>query len=379
MFLLEHDGKTLLAGCGVPVPEGVLATGRDAISWPGPVPGAGWVAKAQVKAGGRGKAGGIRPFAAWEQVADTAAGILGMSISGHVVRSVRIEACVPQAAEAYVSLSLAPAEGKIRVMASEQGGVEVEAAHGGGAVLSALAEPAPGAVAVALARLSEGFAPAVRAALHDAAPKLAAAFFDRDLSLLEINPLFVLADGSWMAGDAKIVIDENAAWRQDFLRTLLAERAEDYPEPALKLATGFDYVVLDPQGEVGLLTTGAGLSMMLVDELHQNGLRPYNFVDVRTGGLKDDPSRLVEVFGLIARGGNVRVVLCNVFGGATDLGAFAQLLLKALERRARPDLPLVLRIAGNAEAEAHAVLEAQGLSVHSDLGQAIAATGAYLK
>src|SRR6185436_6299764 len=113
-------------------------------------------------------------------------------------------------------------------------------------------------------------------------------FFESEALLVEINPLFVRADGTWTAGDAKVVTDDNARERQPRLRTLVERRAATYPEVALKLAHGFDYVVVDPDGEIGLLTTGAGLSMMLIDELRAAGLRPYNFLDIRTGGLRGE-------------------------------------------------------------------------------------------
>ena len=145
-----------------------------------------------------------------------------------------------------------------------------------------------------------------------------------------------------------------------------------YPEVQLKLEHGFDYVVVDPAGEIGLLTTGAGLSMMLIDELRACGLKPYNFLDVRTGGMRGDPTRLIRVLEWIAQGPNVRVVLVNIFAGITHLGEFATLLLKA--RAAVPQLtqPFVVRLVGTAFSEAQKILGDAGIPVTTELEDAVA-------
>ena len=111
----------------------------------------------------------------------------------------------------------------------------------------------------------------------------------------------------------------------------MSKRADIYPEVALKLEHGFDYVVVDPEGEVGLLTTGAGLSMMLIDELRSAGLRPFNFLDIRTGGLRGQTTRLVTVLRWLAAAPKVRVLLVNMFGGITDMGEFSRLLVRAIQ------------------------------------------------
>jgi len=370
MFLLEHHAKTLLAECGIPVPEGIFVDAPVAGAGMAD-DGAGWVVKAQILAGGRGKQGGIRLAPGWDDVARETAAMLGRTIGGHAVRAVRIERRVAWVSEAYLSLSVAPAERQIRVILSGVGGVEIEALHhAGGTVRSALASPTVDAVTAAIGRLAESVGGPVGAALAAAGARLAPVFFARDLVLLEINPLFVRADGSWCAGDAKITVDDNAAGRQDFLGKLLAENPERYPDQARKAAHDFDYLVIDPGGEIGLLTTGAGLSMMLIDELRAAGLRPYNFLDVRSGGLHGDPQRLIQVLSWIAEGPAVRVVFCNIFAGSTDLGAFAKLLLTAAEQV--PTVPMVIRLVGNRADAARAVLEAAGRSMTSDLDAAVA-------
>ncbi|UCF76677.1 MAG: hypothetical protein JSU71_05245, partial [Betaproteobacteria bacterium] len=198
------------------------------------------------------------------------------------------------------------------------------------------------------------------------------AFLALEALLLEINPLFVLADGSWVAGDAKLVTDDNALARQPIVRALLERRAAAYPETALKLQHGFDYVVVDPSGEIGLLTTGAGLSMMLIDELREAGLKPYNFLDIRTGGLRGETARLVQVLNWIAEGRNIRVVLVNIFAGITDLAEFSRLLVAALAEAPALKVPVVARLVGNGLPAARATLSAAGIALHTDLDAALA-------
>jgi succinyl-CoA synthetase beta subunit len=159
---------------------------------------------------------------------------------------------------------------------------------------------------------------------------------------------------------------------------LLERRASAYPEAHLKLHYGCDYVVVDPDGEIGLLTTGAGLSMMLIDELREAGFRPYNFLDVRTGGLRGDPSRLVHVLSWIAQGGKVKVVLVNIFAGITDLGEFARLLLAALQAVPQLKVPVVTRLVGNGLEAARSQLAGAGIPVTTELGAALAGVRAHL-
>jgi succinyl-CoA synthetase beta subunit len=373
MFLLEHDGKALLSQAGIPVPDGVFVT--DAMHPPRPVggDGDGWVVKAQIRAGGRGKQGGIRLTSTWAEAEQEAALMLGRSIGGHEVQAVRIERRVKAQVEAYLSFSIAARERQVRVIMSGTGGTEIEALyHAGGAAQSALAAPEPAAVTATVARLAKLVGGAACGALEDAGKRLAPLFFARDLMLLEINPLFIARDGSWCAGDAKLVADDNAAVRQPFLNHLLLERSAFYVDEARKAAYGFDYLVLDPEGEIGLVTTGAGLSMLLIDELRATGLRPYNFLDVRSGGMHGDPSRLIRVLQWIRQAPRLRVVFCNIFAGSTDLGGFARLLVQALESVPALSVPVVIRLVGNGAEEARAVLDAAGLPLISNLDTAVA-------
>ena len=370
MFLLEHDAKTLLAQHGVAVPAGALLdqTGTGAAELP---PGP-WVIKAQIAAGGRGKAGLIRTAQTAIELKSHLRDMLGATHKGMIVRTCRVEMQVTAATETYLSFMLDPVAAGVRIILSAQGGVDIETlAAMPGAVRSVTVAPDLREITAQTATLTAGLAPHLANALENAVGVLAKVFLEAELSLLEINPLFVRPDGSWLAGDAKIVADENALYRQPRLRALLEERAVAYIEAQRKLQHGCDYVVVDPEGEIGLLTTGAGLSMMLIDELRAAGLKPYNFLDVRTSGLRGDPARLVSVLNWIAEGPRVRVLLVNIFAGITDLGEFAQLLLEAFERAPHLQVPVVARLIGTRLDAARELLASHNIPVVTDLGAAI--------
>ena len=377
-MLLEHDAKALLAASGVPVPEGILAESPDAeVAFPGP-----WIVKAQVPAGGRGKAGGIVAVETPAALRAALERLIGSTLKGHSVRGCRVEQAVGQAVEAYFSCMVDPASGRIRVMAAAEGGVDIEDPSRRDLLLSELAEPTPEAVTGAAAALADRLADPPAAAIREAAAVLASCFFELEALLLEINPLFIRPDGSWLAGDAKLVVDENAIPRRPALAALVERRAAAYPEVALKLAQGFDFVELDPHGTIGLVTTGAGLSMQLVDELVQRGCKPVNFCDIRTGQFRGDPARLIQVFRWIAAHRSVRAVLINFFAGSTHLGELSTLLLRALAEVPELAVPITARLIGNGLAEAQATIAAAGnpIAIETDLDRAvdlvIAAAGA---
>jgi succinyl-CoA synthetase beta subunit len=370
MFLLEHDAKSLLVLHGVRAPAGVLLDGADIGSAQLPPPP--WVVKAQIAAGGRGKAGLIRTANSREELQSHLRAILGATHQGMTVRACRVESRVTNVAETYISFMLDPVTAGVRIMLTAQGGVEIEAlAASAGALRSAVVAPEIDALTVKIRELTHGLAPHLARALNDAGLELAHVFLAAELSLLEINPLFVRPDGSWLAGDAKIVTDDGAMFRQPHLRALLEERAAAYPEAHRKEHYGCDYVVVDPAGEIGLLTTGAGLSMMLIDELRALGLKPYNFLDVRTGGLRGDPARLVNVLNWIAEGPRVRVLFVNIFAGITDLNEFARLLIEAFARVPQLNVPIVARLVGTGIDAAREFLAARDIPVTTDLGEAI--------
>lgn len=372
MYLLEHDAKILLAAHGVQVPAGVLLDSdvAEAVHRADRLPPAPWVVKGQIAAGGRGKAGIIRNAASAADVADSVRAILGTTVKSKRVDSVRVESAVTSATEAYVALLLDPVHAGVRIILSASGGVDIEALPAA-AIRSETVPARRDAIRDALVRLTDGMAQEHAIALRSAGTLLANAFLDLEALLIEVNPLFVRDDGTWVAGDAKVVTDDNALARQPALRALLEERAAAYPEAALKLAHGFDYVVVDPDGEIGLLTTGAGLSMMLIDELRAAGLRPYNFLDIRTGGLRGETARLERVLQWLGEAPRVQVVLINIFAGITDLAEFSRLLVAAMRNAPALAVPVVARLVGNGLADARPVLAEAGIALHTDLDAAL--------
>lgn len=371
MYLLEHDAKELLAARGVPVPAGCLIEDARALN-AAALPRGPWVVKGQVGAGGRGRAGLIRKAAAAAELESHVAAILCATLKGRRVGAVRVEEAVNGAHEAYAGLLLDPAAGGVRVILSARGGMDIEQVPRG-EILSDIAQADAHALADCAQRLAHRLPPDLAPAVANAGERLSRAFLELEAMLLEINPLFVRDDGTWLAGDAKFVTDDNALPRQPALRALLERRARVYPEAALKLMHGFDYVVVDPDGEIGLLTTGAGLSMMLIDELREAGLKPYNFLDIRTGGLRGEAARLVQVLRWIAEGPRVRVLLVNIFAGITDLGEFSRLLVTALAQVPQLKAPVVARLVGNGLPAAREALAATGIVLHTDLDAALAA------
>lgn len=369
LYLLEHDAKQLLAQHGIPVPPGCLIENDlppDLTALPqGP-----WIVKGQISAGGRGKAGLVRKAATTQETASCVRAMLGAIIKGRRVETVRIEQQIDSAQESYLAFLIDPAAGGVRVILSAQGGMDIESLPQE-QVKSDIAAPDSAALVSCVQRLAATVPETQAQALRDAGEQLARVFLEREALLIEINPLFVRADGSWLAGDAKIIIDDSALVRQPALHDLLGQRAAAYPETALKLKHGFDYVVVDPQGEIGLLTTGAGLSMMLIDELRDAGLKPYNFLDIRTGELRGQTARLTQVLRWIAEGRNVRVLLVNIFAGITDLGEFSRLLVAALKEVPQIDVPVVARLVGNGLETARGVLEQAGVKLYIGLDEAL--------
>ncbi len=375
MYLLEHDAKQLLANLGVPVPQGCLLTDpqQSADLPPGP-----WIVKGQIAAGGRGKAGLIQKASTPADVRNKTGDIIGRQAKGHTVRAVRVEQQVHEAREAYISMLLDPAQAGVRIIMCAQGGMDIETLPR--ETLHADTAPADGAaLAAAAERLAVTFEPPLRQALTEAGRALAAAFVAAEALLIEINPLFVLPDGRWIAGDAKFVTDDAALPRQPAQRALLEDRAGPYQETALKDAHGCDYVVVDNAGEIGLLTTGAGLSMMLIDEMRAAGLKPYNFLDIRTGGLRGETKRLVNVLQWMRQGPAVKVLLINIFAGITELGEFSRLLVSALRAVPEFKVPVVARLVGNGMDTARTVLAEAGITLHTDLDAALAEVRAHLR
>jgi succinyl-CoA synthetase beta subunit len=346
-----------------------LIEGDETIHRPALPPGP-WIVKGQTFSGGRGKAGIILKAKNLQQIVDHANTILGSTVHGQRINAIRIEQQVSAAEETYLAFMIDPAAGGVRVIMSARGGVDIETLPSE-LIKTEIALPEYESLIACVRRLAAAMPSKEAGAMRAAAEMLARIFIDREALLLEINPLFVKFDGRWVVGDVKWVADDNTLFRQPKLRAVLRQRMAAYPATHLKLEHGFDYVVVDPKGEIGLLTTGAGLSMMLIDEMRDAGLKPYNFLDVRTGGLREETSRLVQVLGWIAEGRNVRVLLINIFAGITDLGEFAKLLVAALRKVPQLKVPVVARLLGNGLESAQVTLDEAGIRLFTNLDDAL--------
>jgi succinyl-CoA synthetase beta subunit len=351
MLLIEADGKALFRAFGIAVPDGVTVGAGALPALPGVGP---WMVKTQVPVGGRGKTGGILLCTTRTEVASALKKILGMRLKGHAVEFCLIEQATG-GSERYLSLSIDAASYGVRVIYLAGGGVDVERAveTGGAGVVCA---PDVDAITATLEKVLAGGPD--RDAILATGRKLAEMFFARELMLAEINPLFVGPSGC-VAADAKVVIDLNAVERQPEISAMLEARPEVYADALRKMHEGFDYVELDPTGEIGLLTTGAGLSMMLIDEMTARGGKPLNFLDIRTGQLRGDPRRIVRALGWMAERPSLRVVLVNIFAGITDLAEFANLLVDALALTPTLKVPVIARLVGRGAEDARKILAAR--------------------
>jgi succinyl-CoA synthetase beta subunit len=372
MMLLEHDAKEFAAHRGIPVPSGAyFGVGEK----PGAVRlGTGpWMVKCQATVGGRGKIGAIRKAITLEEVSSIAAEFASISINGHPVYGCRVEQFVSAASEVYLSFIVDGGSRAVRVMLSANGGIDVEQLARSGGMRSTLAAPELSELVNAGLSIASNLPPLVGQAMRDAIPRLATLFLESEAMLLEINPLLVLPDSSWVAGDCKLVIDENVLPRQLELKQIVLARPDAYREAVFKLAHGFDFIKIDPNGQIGLLTTGAGLSMMLIDEMLRAGRKPYNFCDLRSGLLRGSPERLIQVLKQFVEGRCLSVVLVNIFAGITDLGEFARLLLEALDAVPELTVPVVARLIGNNFDAARALLERSSrvITVEMDLDRAL--------
>jgi succinyl-CoA synthetase beta subunit len=360
VLLIEADGKALLAEHGIAVPAAALVSDATIPS----LPESPWVVKAQVPVGERGKAGGIVRCDTPDQTKTAVQRMLGSRVKGH-----RVDLClIEQAAhgeEHYLAVMVDAASYGLRVLYSPSGGVDIEQSA---SARSRVCSPNADAVRDILTEL--GARPAVIALGRTLANML----LRHELTLAEINPLFVLGE-ICVAGDAKLVVDLAALERQPDLAAMIAARPAIYADANRKLVEGFDYVELDPEGEIGLVTTGAGLSMMLIDELASRGMKPLNFCDIRTGQMRGSPARLMRVLEWITSHPSLRVVLVNIFAGITDLSEFANLLADALEQSPALKVPVVARLVGRNAADAQRILAQRQprMFITEDLEQALRA------
>ncbi|TMB57510.1 MAG: ADP-forming succinate--CoA ligase subunit beta [Chloroflexi bacterium] len=369
MKLQEYRSKEILASHGVPVSVGEVATtpaqaraAADRIG--GPV-----VVKAQVLVGGRGKAGGVKLAADPAEAEARAAEILGMTIKDVTVRTVLIAPAAEIAHEYYLGIVLDRASRAVAVIASAEGGVEIEetARTNPDAVLRLPLHPLLGLLEHNVRRVAFflGLSPDLRGQFGSILRGLAEAFASSDADLAEINPLVVTAGGELLALDAKIVLDDSGLYRHPDLEAMRDANEEEPSEIAAREA-GINFIKLD--GSIGCMVNGAGLAMATMDLVKLAGGEPANFLDIG-GGAKAD--RVAAAFRIILDDPNVRAILVNIFGGITRGDEVARGIVEARATLQR-QVPMVVRIVGTNAAEAAQILEAANLITAASLDEAAA-------
>ena len=361
MKLHEYQAKSILASYGMPVPRGGVATtpqeARDVTRHVG-TPA---FVKAQVHAGGRGKGGGIKLIQSAEQAEDAAASMLGSrlvspqtSLTGAPVSRVLVEECLDVEHELYLGIVIDAIAQAPVVIASKAGGMEIEeiALEHPDLILREVVQPTVGFRSYQGRRLAHAMElPSTLAnPVADQIMRLYKAFVDKDCSLAEINPLVITKSGQVMVLDAKISIDDDAAFRQPDMPGLRDWTQEDLLEARAGQA-GIAYVKLD--GDVGCLVNGAGLAMATMDSIKVSGCSPANFLDVGGGA---EPIRVAEAMGIILADPQVKRVLINVFGGIARCDDIAEGIVRAFSDSGK-DLPLVVRFLGTNKDEGIRILK----------------------
>jgi malate-CoA ligase subunit beta len=368
MDIHEYQSKELLANFGVPVPRGnVVYTPDQAVYCAREIGGNRWVIKAQIHSGGRGQAGGVRICSTEHEVHTAAADLLGRVLvtkqtgpQGKLVQRLYIEAAVPIAKELYIGLVLDRRSERVCVVATAEGGMEIEdiAAARPESLMRVVIEPAVGMQAFQARDLCFGLG-LDAAQVPDATRAILGAyraFRDLDATMVEINPLAVTADGRVLALDAKMQFDDNALFRRPNVRELRDYTEED-PREAEASKYGLNYVGLD--GQIGCIVNGAGLAMATMDMIKLAGAEPANFLDVGGGA---SPERVAAAFRLVLADPRVKVVLVNIFAGINRCDWIAQGVVQAT-RDQQITVPIVARLAGTNYEEGRRILKDSGLAI----------------
>ena len=348
MKLHEYQAKEILARAGIPIPDGRLATTPNEAEAAAKAIAAPVAIKAQVHVGGRGKAGGIKIAKTPAEAKAAAGAILGMDIKGLRVEKVYVERAADVAGELYLGITLDRDRRRPVVMLSTVGGMDIEevAATRPEAIARGWPNPLLGLLPFEARALvfSAGVKAEQRETVVDVARRLYRVYGETDASLVEINPLFVQKDGSVLAGDAKLDVDDNALFRLSDIAKLKEVSADEEAEEKAR-ALGFSYVQLD--GDVGIIGNGAGLVMATLDAVRNAGGRAANFLDVGGGAKEAVVKAALEI---VLANKKVKSVLINIFGGITRGDEVAKGILSVIAQHP-PAVPLVIRLSGT-EAEA---------------------------
>jgi succinyl-CoA synthetase beta subunit len=374
MKIHEYQAKALFKKYGIKVPEGGVAfdvehagliagelmdqTGNESV-----------VVKAQIHAGGRGKGGGVKVARGVDAARETAGQILGMNLvthqtgpEGKVVGRLLIEQAVAISRELYVGLVVDRENKSICLMASTEGGMEIEevAAKSPDKLLKVWFEPSTGLLPFQARQIAFGLGFLDKQAMRAVSvlSALADLFVKEDASLVEINPLVVTASGEIMALDGKLVFDDNAAFRhKDHVE--LRDSTEENPVEAEAAALGFSYVGMD--GDIGCCVNGAGLAMATMDIIKHAGGEPANFLDVGGGA---DAETVKKAFKIILSDSRVKAIFVNIFGGILRCDVLAQGVVGAVTEMGIK-VPLVVRLEGTNVEEGRRILKDSGLQIHN--------------
>ena len=368
MNLHEYQAKDLLSGYGIPVPAGHPATSAaQARAAAETLGGEAWMVKAQVHAGGRGKAGGVRRAGSLEEVATLAETMLGTRLvtrqttaAGQPISTVLIESTSDIEREFYLSLLVDRGRRQVAVMASAAGGMDIEevAATEPDRIVTEFIDPAAGLQPFQVRRIgfTLGLEPEQRRQLGGILGGLYRLFMEKDLGLLELNPLVRTGDGTLLALDAKIDVDDNALFRHRDLAELDDPSQHDQREVRAK-RFDLNYISLD--GDIACMVNGAGLAMGTMDIIKLYGGEPANFLDVGGG---TDAEKVSEAFKLITSDPNVKAILVNIFGGIVRCDLIAEGIIEAV-RETGVAVPVVVRLEGTNSERGRALLAESGLAV----------------
>jgi succinyl-CoA synthetase beta subunit len=368
MNLHEYQGKQLFADYGLPVSIGyAVDTAKEAVEAADKIGGDKWVVKAQVHAGGRGKAGGVKLVSSKQEIENFANQWLGKNLvtyqtdeKGQPVSKILVETCTDIADELYLGAVVDRSTRRVVFMASTEGGVEIEkvAEETPDKILRAIIDPMVGAqpyqgreLAFNLGLKGEQVKQFVKIFMG-----LSQLFHDKDLALIEINPLVITNEGNLHCLDAKLGVDGNAIYRQPAIREMHDPSQEDERE-ANAAQWELNYVALE--GNIGCMVNGAGLAMGTMDIVQLQGGSPANFLDVGGGATKE---RVTEAFKIILSDQNVKAVLVNIFGGIVRCDLIAEGIIGAV-KEVGVAVPVVVRLEGNNAELGRKVLADSGLNI----------------
>ncbi|MDX1403157.1 MAG: ADP-forming succinate--CoA ligase subunit beta [Woeseiaceae bacterium] len=368
MNLHEYQSKKLFTKYGIPVPDGIPAESAEAAEKAaGELGGELWVVKAQVHAGGRGKAGGVKLARSLQEVKAAAEEMLGTRLVTHQsgpeglpVDVVYVEAGSAIERELYLSMLVDRGVSKVSIIASAAGGMDIEqvAADTPEKILTQAVSPTKGLQDAELRALASGlgFDEKQSAQFAELVRNLYRLFVECDASLVEVNPLIVSGAGDVLALDAKINIDDNALFRQEEIAQMRDSRQEDEREREAA-AHDLNYVSLD--GDIACMVNGAGLAMATMDLIKLHGGEPANFLDVGGGATSE---RVAAAFKLILSNENVRAILVNIFGGIVRCDLIAQGVISAV-KEVGVTVPVVVRLEGTNVIKGRTLLAESGLDV----------------